>query len=354
MRWPWSKREMRAEGDVTTSYVQTARLAASGGGDASLSATVATCAGVWTRAFGMLKAEGGVADALTAEVLSQVGADLFWRGESCWHIRYEDGDLALVRAAAWDEPQSGRFHLTIPRPEGVEVVKALAPEVLRIVINPDPNTPWRGRSPIAFMGQSLKLMSEFESTVLGALPYAGKGLLPIPSTIPADQQGAIISGLRTGALSVVKSKADMATHTGGDRTEFKRVELTPDLQRMQLPALIGDLHSRILGAAGIPPGLLQQAGNSSGQREVYRLFALSTIAPLAAAITPELTRKLRVDRLSIDGLMSADVAGRARAVSSLVQSGVPLQMAMMLVGWEGVNVPNVPAPAPAKPAEEEE
>jgi hypothetical protein len=38
-------------------------------------------------------------------------------------------------------------------------------------------------------------------------------------------------------------------------------------------------------------------------------------------------------------MMSSDVAGRARAVGVLVNSGVPLATAMALVGWQGVTLP---------------
>lgn len=339
MRWPWQRRETRSQGAYTASYVQSARMMAATGTDASLSATVATCAGVWTRAFGMLSPEGGASDALSGEVLSQIGADLFWRGESCWHIGFDGSDLSLTRAAHWDEQAGGRFVLSIPTPDGIQSIKALAPEVVRLVINPDPSMPWRGRSPLAFLGLSARLMAEIESSVVNALPYAGKGILPLPANL-GEQSGAVTAGLRSGGLAVVTSKADLAHHTGGRAEEWRRVELTPDLSKMELNGLASDLHSRVLGALGVPPGLLQQGGNSAGLRETYRIFALGTIAPLAASISPELKRKLGVERLSIDGLMSADVAGRARAVSSLVQSGLGLAEAMALVGWSGVSVPD--------------
>ncbi len=98
---------------------------------------------------------------------------------------------------------------------------------------------------------------------------------------------------------------------------------------------------------------MQHGGNSAGLRETYRIFALATVAPLAASIAPELRRKLGIERLSIDGLMSADVAGRARAVSSLVQSGVPVAEAMGLVGWN-LTLPDGSRPSPSAIKESEE
>lgn len=55
-------------------------------------------------------------------------------------------------------------------------------------------------------------------------------------------------------------------------------------------------------------------------------------------LTPELARKIGVTRLGLQDLVSADVAGRA--VGSLVQSGVPLATAMSLVEWDNVPLPH--------------
>ncbi len=215
--WPFSKRETRSQGAYTASYVQSARMAAMGT-ETALSATIATCSGVWTRSIGMLSAEGGAADALNPAVLSAIGADLFWRGESCWHIAFDGSDLALTRAAHWDEQAGGRFLLSIPTPDGTESIKALSPEVVRLVINPDPAMPWRGRSPLAFLGLSAKLMADLEGAVVNALPYAGKGILPLPANL-GEQSGAVTAGLRSGGLAVITSKADLAHHTGGRAEE---------------------------------------------------------------------------------------------------------------------------------------
>lgn len=49
--------------------------------------------------------------------------------------------------------------------------------------------------------------------------------------------------------------------------------------------------------------------------------------------------KIGVQRLGTEDTLSSDTAGRARSVSSLVQSGVPLATAMALVGWDNVSLP---------------
>ena len=111
------------------------------------------------------------------------------------------------------------------------------------------------------------------------------------------------------------------------------MELTPDLQKLDANKFTDDLHMRIMTACGLPPALLTPNGNAGAMREAYRLFALQTVKPLARQITPELSRKIGVTALSLDGMMSADIAGRARAVGVLTKAGVELDKAMKLAGW---------------------
>ncbi len=352
MKWPWSKREERnLQTGLTPQYIELRRKGLQSDGSAALSATVATCAGVWSRAFAMLTPEPN-RDLILPDTMAAIGLDLLLRGESCWHIRMENDDLSLVRVAYWDELGDGKYHLHIARVNTTETVRALEPEILKLTINSDPARPWKGRSPFALMGLSATLLAEIEQAVSGALPFAGKGLLPMPSTIAPDQQSKVLSGLQTGSLAVVTSKADFQHHTGGERSEMKRVELTPDMQKMMLQPTYDALSMQVMAAAGVPPSLFAGGGNDGALRETYRLFALQTVDPLSRQLEPELKRKLGITKLGLQDMMSADVAGRARAVSSLVGSGVPLQTAMGLVGWEGVDVPETPAKTetPAKGA----
>lgn len=354
LRWLFNRTETRAQPtSVTQMHIDGKRHAARSEGFADMSATLGTAAGVWSRGFAMLVAEP-VDDVLTSDVLAAIGLDLFFRGQSIWHIRLEGSRIALHRAAFWDQYNRGRWSLTIPQPEGTETVRCLDEEVLNLRINSAPDSPWQGRSPLHFMGISPDLMAEVERTLSGSLPYVGKGLLPVPATVPEEQKNAALAGLRGGSsLVAVTSKEEIAHHTGGVRSEFKRVDLTPDLAKAGLPEIGRDTHARILGAAGIPPSLYAEGGEGAGLRETYRFFVLGTLDPLARVITPELA-KIGVERLGLQDLMSADVAGRARAVHSLVESGVPLRTAMDLTGWDNVSLPPqaaTPAPRAAEGGE---
>lgn len=342
MRWPWQKRETAAHRDmetraflpVTDTYIGARRVDLLREGAVPLSATIGAIAGAWSRAFAMLDPDPDPSP-LTADVLAAIGLDLILRGESCWRIRLDGSDLALDRVAAWDVRDGNRFALSIAHPGGTETVRALAGEVLLLTVNARAEAPWRGRSPFSMMGGSPALMAEIEGAISGAVEWTGRGLLPFPDTVPAEQQTAALQGLKGGGrLAAIRSKEDFTASTGSGRaSEFRRIELTPDLEQAALNPTLDALHARLLAAAGVPPGLFAASGNAGAAREAYRLFTLTTIAPVARGLLPEL-RKVGVTALGTGSMLSADVAGRARAVGTLVGAGMELERALSLVGWQ--------------------
>lgn len=335
--WPFKRREpietRAAFPSVTAEHLAGRRAGVLSDGAVPLSATVAAIAQTWSRAFAMLDPDPDPSP-LRADVLAAVGLDLCLRGESCWHVRVEGSDLRLVRVVYWDHVAPGRFHLHIAHPHETETIRALAGEVVLLTINSPANAPWQGRSPFALMGGSARLMAEVESAVSGTMDWVGRGLVPFPDVVPEEQQQAALRGLKAGGMLVaIRSRADFATNTGNARpNEFRRVELTPDLEQAELPATVEQLHVRLLAAAGIPPALLTPSGNAGAMREAYRLFCLQTVEPLARTLLPELA-KVGVSSLTTGSMMSADVAGRARAVGTLVGAGMSLDKALALVGW---------------------
>ena len=334
--WPFKRKpeiETRAASpSVSADYLSSRRAGLMGDSGVSLSATIATIAQTWSRAFAALDFDPDP-NPLTADVLAAIGLDLCMRGESCWHIRLEGSELKLDRVAFWTEVPGG-YNLHIARPLATEVVRALPGEVLVLTINSTPEQPWRGRSPMALMGGSPQLMAEVEAAMAGAMDWVGKGLLPFPDTVAEEQQNAAIRGLKGGGrLAAIKSKADFATSTGQSRgAEFRRVELTPDLESADLNPLTDALHNRLLAAAGIPPTLYSANGNAGAMREGMRMLTLLTIIPIARSLLPELG-KIGLASVSSKSMLSADVAGRARAVGTLVGAGMDIEKALALVGW---------------------
>lgn len=337
--WPFTRKsepalEARSAFPVVTGdYIDARRAELSSDPGASLSATVATAAGMWSRGFAMLT-PGPDAGPLRADVLAAIGLDLCLRGESVWHVRMEGNALTLGRVAYWAHVGRGRYHLTLAGPTDTETVRALDGEVLRLTINADAIQPWRGRSPFHLMGGSPRLMAEIEGAISGALEWTGRGILPFPAGVPAEQQSAALRGLRGGGrLAAITSKEDFSASAGQARgNEFRRVDLTPDLRSADLNDATDSLHERVLAAAGIPPALVTASGNAGAMREAYRLFVLQTIDPIARILAPEFA-KVGVTSMSTVELMASDTAGRARSVGALVKAGVDLERAMRLVGW---------------------
>ena len=338
--WPLTRKKKAPEQEtraafpsVTAEYLSHRQTTLTSDGRAALSATVATCAGFWSRGFAMMDPAPDPGP-LTADVLAAIGLDLCLRGESCWHVRVEGNNLALHRVAYWDHVARGRFHLHLARPNETETVRALADEVMLLTINSAAETPWVGRSPLVMAGGSPSLVAEIEAAVSRSTEWLGKGVLPMPDTIDETNQSQILRGLKSGGtLAAVKSKADFSVNTGQTRgQEFHRVELGPDLQKADLNPFTDALHNRILAAAGIPPALVTDSSAAGGMREAYRLLVLQTLEPVARMLAPEFA-KVGVTGMSSASMMASDTAGRARSVGALVKAGVELERAMELVGW---------------------
>lgn len=305
---------------VTADYLAGRRAGVLSDGAVPLSETVAAIAQTWSKAFSMLDSnEAGAQDdmPLRADVLAAIGLDLCLRGESCWHVRVEGGDLQLVRVAWWVHVAPDHFQLHIAHPNTTETIRALTGKVVLLTINSPANAPRQGRSPFQLMGGSTRLMAEIESAVSGAMDFVGRGILPMPDLVPEEQQAAALAGLKAGGrLAVVRSRADFSTNTGNSRaSEWKRIDLGPDLESADLNPMVDQLHARLLTAAGIPPALFAASGNAGAAREAYRLFVLQTIEPLARQLLPELAK------IGI-------------TVGTLVGAGMSLDKALALVGWQ--------------------
>ena len=92
----------------------------------------------------------------------------------------------------------------------------------------------------------------------------------------------------------------------------------------------------VLAACGVPPALASAQSEGTSQRESWRRFGI-TMQSVARCVAEELSYKLNSPglRLSFDRLFASDLAGRARAVSSLVKAGMSLEEASALAGLKG-------------------
>ena len=96
-----------------------------------------------------------------------------------------------------------------------------------------------------------------------------------------------------------------------------------------------DVAAHVLGAMGCPSVLLT-GSEGTALREGYRQVLTGWIQPLGKIVSAELTRKLNQEiSLDFSALAAADIAGRARALGSLVQAGIPINEALVLAGLDG-------------------
>ncbi len=86
-------------------------------------------------------------------------------------------------------------------------------------------------------------------------------------------------------------------------------------------------------ALGIPAALFIGADGGT-VREAYRQLLTATLQPIGQLITSELERKLELPKVGINfrRLQAADIAARARAYGTLIQSQMDPARAELLAG----------------------
>ena len=95
----------------------------------------------------------------------------------------------------------------------------------------------------------------------------------------------------------------------------------------------------VLAACGLNPSLFDIAPGVS-QRESYRQMLYSVVSPLGRMIAFECTEKLGASvTLDWAELRAGDIAGHARAFSSMVQGGIPVERAAACRGcWPRIRL----------------
>lgn len=92
----------------------------------------------------------------------------------------------------------------------------------------------------------------------------------------------------------------------------------------------------------VPVSLLTGEGDGAAQREAFRRFESSSLAPLGKLISHELSTKLdQAISLSFDEIRATDAASRTRALQqsacafkTLVDGGVTVERALALTGFD--------------------
>lgn len=170
----------------------------------------------------------------------------------------------------------------------------------------------------------------------GAIPTV---LLHTDSTLPRGEseriEGAwnrMVSGIRNAWKAVVLQ--------GGLKPEV----ITPPVNTLALPELQAGVRAQIATAMGIPQTMLEDAANYATAVEHKQSFIIDTIAPecelIAEAANTQLFATVGLElqfRPQDLDIMQEDEEQRAGSLASLVSSGMPLKLALEVLGYDLTN-----------------
>ena len=330
------KREARQSSTYTDVIVQSRLSAASADAvAATTTAAVEACAGLWERAFG-----AAVNDTLDAALLAHVGRALLLRGEVV--IVRVDGQL--VSGASWDitgmgvDPARWRYAVDVAVPSGTLRVTTSGASVCHPRIGWEPARPWFGRSPLANMPESLRLLTGIETSVADELSGPVGHVLPVPSLAATTDENGLkledkmptLKGRTVLGETMMQGWGDGAARPPQD---WKPSRIGPDPSGATVQ-LREQASATVLAACGVPVELIRHA-EGGGAREAWRRFLHGTIAPVGRIVGAEARRALGSNgTVNFDALFASDLAGRARAYQSLVGAGMDAMVAREVCGFE--------------------
>ena len=342
MRLPWTRRPEVRQADYTAQLVALLQAAATGA-DASATNAAATeiAAGLWSRAFASAQVEPAhLRSSITPGLLSMAARALVVRGEAVFAI---GPGLQLLPAQTWDvtggpDPDGWRYRLDLAGPDRTESRSLLAAQVVHLRYSCDLARPWRGVGPLARAASTAQLVGQMETRLSDEAAARSAYLLPIPTGGEEDS----VSELKADLAGARGSVQLVETQTGGwgeGQIAAPRMEWTQKRIGFDAPSEARELREDaaldLLAACGIPPSLALAAIDGTAQRESWRRFLHSTIAPVGELAAAELSEKLGAAvSLGFDRLFASDVQGRARAAASLAAAGVSIDEALARAGFD--------------------
>ena len=339
MRFPWQERETRQE-----TFTEAALELLSQGADgpkasADSIAALEIALGLWGRAFASAAVTpSSMAGALTPSVLEMIGRELIRVGEAVFLIEVADGRMMLQPSKTWDleggpNPATWTYAITRAGPSTTTTTKNVSE---RRVVHPryavDPDRPWRGVGPLERAKTTATLAANVEARLSEELGQSAGSVLPVPDS---KAKAALQKDLRAikGKIALVESTA---AGWGDGSQGAPRRDLVQNRIGANPPEVLATLRSdaalSVLAACGVPVTMLERA-DGTALREAWRQFLHSSVVPVAALVSAELSDKLAVDvGLSFDRMFASDLSGRARAFQSMVGGGMDVAKAAALAG----------------------
>ena len=344
MKWPWKSDnlEYRADDSFTNALI-TLLTARAGAPQAALPAALGAleaASGLVSRAFATAMVETpamAVTRALTPACLALVGRSLVRAGEIVFYLDTSAGRIDLLPCQSWDvdggpNPMTWEYRVTVSGPERTFTYDHVpATSVLHFQWARDAATPWRGVGPL----QSGQLTARLAADLMAALADEAATPRGQVMQLPIDGDDPTLAVLKS---DIKKLAGGMAYIEGGDMGGGPGGGVVKMAERIgaQPPAALVELFKLtrldVLAACGLNPSLFDIAPGVS-QRESYRQMLYSVVSPLGRMIAFECTEKLGASvTLDWAELRAGDIAGHARAFSSMVQGGIPVERAAALSG----------------------
>ena len=353
--WPFRKApvETRQDGTSYTDVVIRALVAAATGEEqAAAHGTAASeaAASQYARAFSMARItpESPTTRAVTAFVLANVVREMVTRGESMYLIRVTGGEIELAPVGSWDirggdrkDDWQVRVDTYGPTSSSTTTLVPYA-QVLHFMWSYDSALPWVGVGPLSRASVTGSLHGGLDRT----LGYEVRGpvghLLPTPAGPDTeDENEDPLGDLRRDIANLKGATALVETTSAGfgeGSLAAPRRDWVPSRIGASPPEPLVNLQEQtfdqLLAACGVPAALYGRGGDAAGRREAFRVFLHASVSPVAEIIAEELRRKLEVPdlMLTFDELFAGDLQGRARALHSMTQAGVPIEDARRLAG----------------------
>lgn len=334
--------EIRRAGNVDYAEMfMQLRLADALAGGPGKSATVEACIALWERGGALMRADNAP-DYVDGVFFAQALRDLATYGQTTW---YSDG-AGLLRCERSDKIRGGFDVMLAARSLGepAKHKRALDAEVVHVAINADRSRPWEGRSPAFLCSDTVTLDAALDAgaTSLHAADYLGAEMLFAPARTPAEHKQALQESLFR-SLKEGPGKILIGENSGGANNavdEWKKIDLTPDSRKGLVHELVPITKARIEAAYGVPPLLLNPQAGAASLREAMRAFNFQTLAPLARMLQAEIRAKIAPDAVvDTNDYLAVDAAGRARAIKSYTDTGIPLNVAAAMVGFHELPEP---------------
>ena len=279
-----------------------------------LTATFESAVALWGRAMASATITGS--QAITPSVMEGIGRRLATAGEYVALIRVEsDGSIQLLPASDYEvyTDSYGRpdyYHITLPGNIQSKIIRVDAPGVIHIKINPQPNTPWRGNSPLAGAGQTTTLLQAIEGAISGRYSEGIGSVLVTPSLTP-EQKNTLINSIQGGGITTAVGENSIDSL---DR--WRAIHLAPEGGNYELA--LEHARSTILQSYGILSALHKDA---TGIREALRFLVFNHLTGIARIAEQELSSKLETEvSIQFIALQAGDISGKARALSSIANA----------------------------------